>query len=94
MKRHQNDEYSYHEVINLNDYREKNIDELMVLENEILFVEANSEKLHWPEEFENEIYRITIKYINGETGSADSYLTDSRKTVGELKSNLCKILNF
>ena len=48
VKRHQNDEYSYHEIINVSDYQEKTVDELMVLENEILFVEADSDQLKWP----------------------------------------------
>jgi hypothetical protein len=33
IKRHQNDEFSYHEIINMADYLNKSIDELMVNEN-------------------------------------------------------------
>lgn len=59
-----------------------------------MFVEPDSNQLMWPEEFDNEVYRITIKYVNAETGKADSYLTDSRKTIGELKKLLCALLGL
>ena len=39
VKRHQNDEYSYHEVVNENAYQEKTLDDVMILENEILYIE-------------------------------------------------------
>ena len=38
VKRHQNDEYLYHEIINLQDYYGKSIDAVGIFEGEILFV--------------------------------------------------------
>ena len=63
IKRHINDEYSYHEILNEEVNREKTVEELMILENEVLFVEKESGMLRWPQEFEAERYKITIRYL-------------------------------
>ena len=44
VKRHQNDQYLYHEIINLPDYHPKTIDDIGIFEAEILFIEPDSEK--------------------------------------------------
>lgn len=51
IKRHQNDEYTYHEVINTSDFHDKTLEEINVLENELLFIEPDSDNLMWPKEF-------------------------------------------
>jgi hypothetical protein len=38
IKRHQNDEFSYHEIINTPDYYTKTLEDVCVFDNEILFV--------------------------------------------------------
>lgn len=53
VKRHQNDEYLYHEIINLPEYYPKNMDQIGICEGEILFIEADGDELNWPREFEN-----------------------------------------
>lgn len=42
VKRHQNDEYLYHEIINLPDYYDKSIDSIGIFEGEILFIEPDA----------------------------------------------------
>ena len=46
----------------------------------------------WPQEFDNELYRITIKYNNPNTSETSDYMTDSRKTLLNLKTELCEII--
>ena len=95
VKRHQNDEYSYHEVVNLPDYQDKTLDDVMINENEILYIEADSESLKWPREFENEIYRINIRYNLPGTDKNETFnqMTDSRITLMELKEQICSAIN-
>lgn len=48
MKKHQNDEFLYHEIINQPDYYLKTIDDVGIFEGEILFVEPDGDNLNWP----------------------------------------------
>ena len=64
----------------------------MINENEILFIQPDSNDLMWPQEFDNELYRITIKYNNPNTSETSDYMTDSRKTLLNLKTELCEII--
>ena len=92
IKRHQNDEYLYHEIINLPEYHPKTAEDVGLFESEVVFVEPDQEQLFWPQEFENEVHRISVKYTNSATGESSTILTDSRLPTGQLKDQLCALI--
>lgn len=94
IKRHQNDEYSYHEIINTKEYDNRTLEDVCVLDNEILFVEQDSGELQWPREFEAEVYRVCIRY-NLPTKEdcpifGESIIFDSRAKFGDLRQAICE----
>ena len=77
-------------MINTEDYLTKTVEDLMIFENEILFVEVDAQTLKWPLRFEAEVFNVIIRYIlSGDEEVTLSNTVDSRTKLQQLKEELC-----